>query len=167
MTHNQINLATHNENVRHNKEMERQGWYGAQSNALYQDRQGRASLESARAATSQAGSAWTNAYANMSNAETNSRNANTNWFTATETNQRRLEELQQKREELLETKRQNIRTYFNNLGQLQALNMQNEIAKTNAKTAQLGMWTNALNGAMSNAINATRGISSVIIGGLK
>lgn len=64
MTNNQINYAQHLENVRHNTEMERQGWHTAQSSRI-------GALASERTS-----------YANQSNAITNRKQLDVNWYEA-------------------------------------------------------------------------------------
>lgn len=171
MTQNQIRLAEHNENARHNLEMERQGWFTAQSDQVYKDRTGRANLEQAAAASS--------------NAYTNSRNADTNWYNAWTSNVQKdedqsmtLEDLLRKREELevekgkLENERQRTRNQFIQIeGQLYNTRVANDIArqnmlvnKTNAATNRSSMWFSAANSMMTNAVKSVGNVGRLLGG---
>lgn len=161
MTNNQIQLARHNEERRHNLEMERQGWYTAQSDSLYKERTGRANLEQSAAQSY--------------NAATNARNADTNWYNAwTGVEQKEKDRSQrdyqfqreqiQKDEDQEMQRRNNQVTYMKALGDLYNARTANDIARQNANTAakdaatrRSSMWFSAANSMtqafMSNVTN--------------
>lgn len=167
MTKNQIDLARHNEDVRHNREMERQGWYTAQSDSLYKDRTGRANLEQASAASS--------------NAFTNSRNADTNWYNAwTSVDQKEKDRSQrdyqfaqeqiQKDEDQEIARKKNQMDYVQALGQLYNARVANDIAQQNADTAKKkeatrrsSMWFSAANSMMSTFMHNNLNVADLLM----
>lgn len=185
MTRNQISLAEHNENVRHNKETEKTGWYNAYSDALYKDRSGRAQQEQASAATKQASAAWYNA-------QTNARNADINWYNAYTGNVNKQQELgirqfeantkeqtrkdnkelawdEQKRrweQNQIEYKKA-VNQWLTNLATVQQHRQANEIAKYDAKTKRSQMWFNAANMAMRSTSDSLLGMARVLVPALQ
>lgn len=167
MTNNQINLARHNEDKRHNLEMEKQGWFTASTDQLYKDRTGRANLEQAAAASS--------------NAYTNSRNADTNWYNAwtgveqkeKDRSQRdyQFAQEQQQKDEDQEISRQDLqRKYMESLGNLYNARTANDIAQQNANTAKKdaatrrsSMWFSAANSISKSFLEGTMNIGGLLM----
>lgn len=167
MTNNQINLARHNEERRHNLEMERQGWFTAQTDSVYKDRTGRANLEQSSAASS--------------NAYTNSRNADTNWYNAWAGIQQKekdrsqrdyqfTQEQIQKDEDQAITREKNQREFIKALGDLYNARTANDIAqqnantnKKNAATQRSNMWFSAANSFAKTALENTLHVGSLLM----
>lgn len=159
MTQNQINLAVHNETVRHNKEMERQGNISTLSNVQYQRDTGSASLRQASAAESQSRSAAYNAQTQRYSAIANDENTKYANYTTRST---RLEELKLKKEELENQKQKLVQDYLFNTATINARHQANKIAQQDADTRRTGMFFNAINGAFQNVLSLGTGFARTV-----